>query len=746
MATAHSQRQRPPAALALCIALAVCASGTARATDSKGGGDWFDPATWTDGLPSATNSATIKGHSITIDRLGAGTAGLFIDGSLDIKAAKPPSTDVGALAVNFLVVGSEASGSLMLSGGATLLTQDTSLGRYPGAMGFISIDGTPNALGNRATWTSMRELQVGASGFGRSDGTVTLANGAVVQSYNTSIASSTSVGTINVDNSRWNADNLFRVGSGGLQGTLTITNRGVVSDLTGVIGYGSGSTGSLQSTPGTARINNSTWTHSGDFFVGWYARAGLDVRAGSVISNQNGTIAYAAGSFGSAVFDGSTWTNANGLIVGGEGSGALTIANRALVTNVTGIIGQDGAGQGSVTVDNASWKNSGELNVGYRAQPLGGGTFAGQLIVRNGGRVDSASASIGQGTGSSGSALVGGVGPGATASTWVVAGDLRVGSAGFGRLTVDDGGLVTSRNTFVGYSASGQLYLNGSAGRRGTLETAQLSGGTGAGFSGALIQFDGGVLRASADQPVFLRNVAGAQVGTGGAFIDSNGRSIGATTSFVGSGGLTKLGAGTLDLGGNSTLGGLVTAGAGRLLINGTMTANVEVDSGAVLGGNGRIVGAVTVLPGGTIEPGNSPGTLTVGALTLSPGARLAIEVGPVSDRLVVNGNLVLAGVIDFIGDAAAFSGGAVPAFISYTGTLLDNGIVVGSAPAGVDFSGWKLDFSTPGVVGFAVTPVPEPASAALMALGLIGLVAGKAWRARAATASRPRSPGSSIP
>ena len=88
-------------------------------------------------------------------------------------------------------------------------------------------------------------------------------------------------------------------------------------------------------------------------------------------------------------------------------------------------------------------------------------------------------------------------------------------------------------------------------------------------------------------------------------------------------GALTKIGAGTMRLTAANSYGGGTTVSAGRLLVNsatgsGTGNGSVTVDGG-VLGGTGRIAGAVFVLPGGTIAPGNSIGALTISnSLTLS--------------------------------------------------------------------------------------------------------------------------------
>ncbi|MEA3210849.1 MAG: fibronectin-binding autotransporter adhesin [Chthoniobacter sp.] len=83
----------------------------------------------------------------------------------------------------------------------------------------------------------------------------------------------------------------------------------------------------------------------------------------------------------------------------------------------------------------------------------------------------------------------------------------------------------------------------------------------------------------------------------------------------LGAGGLTKSGAGTMALSGANTYTGPTNVSAGILLINGlqgSATGAVTVSSGATLGGNGTIGGAVTVQNGGNLKPGTSAGLLTL--------------------------------------------------------------------------------------------------------------------------------------
>ena len=63
---------------------------------------------------------------------------------------------------------------------------------------------------------------------------------------------------------------------------------------------------------------------------------------------------------------GSSWTNSSDLVVGGSGAGTLTIRNGGKVSNVTGGLGIYTGSTGTVTVDGvgSSWTNSGDLSVG----------------------------------------------------------------------------------------------------------------------------------------------------------------------------------------------------------------------------------------------------------------------------------------------------------------------------------------------------------------------------------------------
>jgi len=108
----------------------------------------------------------------------------------------------------------------------------------------------------------------------------------------------------------------------------------------------------------------------------------------------------------------------------------------------------------------------------------------------------------------------------------------------------------------------------------------------------------------------------------------------------------------------------------------------VIVNVGGTLGGTGTVAIA-TVKAGGAIAPGPGAGvgTMKFGALTLEEGAALNIELGApaTSDRVAVNGSLVLDGVVN-VAAAEGFGVGYYP-IATYTGSLADNGLEVGTTP-----------------------------------------------------------------
>ncbi len=173
---------------------------------------------------------------------------------------------------------------------------------------------------------------------------------------------------------------------------------------------------------------------------------------------------------------------------------------------------------------------------------------------------------------------------------------------------------------------------------------------------------------------------------------------------------LTKVGTGKLTLAGTNTYSGLTTIAAGTLAVNGSIAGPARVNGGATLSGTGQIFGSVTVDAGGILAPGNSPGTLTTGALSLDHNSVLNFELGGVSDKVVVNGNLALDGVINII-DGGGLKPGTYEIF-DYTGTLTNNGFRIGSVPAGFSPSDFIL----------TAVQVPEPASSWLL-LSIIPIV-----------------------
>ncbi|MCA8893928.1 MAG: autotransporter domain-containing protein [Amphiplicatus sp.] len=137
--------------------------------------------------------------------------------------------------------------------------------------------------------------------------------------------------------------------------------------------------------------------------------------------------------------------------------------------------------------------------------------------------------------------------------------------------------------------------------------------------------FDGGILRLAGSGEVstdFTVNPTGGE-------IDTNGEDATFSGEITGSGDLMKSGAGTLTLSGLNTLTGGFGVTNGTLSIQGvTSVSGIDVLSGGALGGNGLILGDVTVYAGGVLAPGASPGALTVtGDVTMASGANFIAEI-----------------------------------------------------------------------------------------------------------------------
>lgn len=240
---------------------------------------------------------------------------------------------------------------------------------------------------------------------------------------------------------------------------------------------------------------------------------------------------------------------------------------------------------------------------------------------------------------------------------------------GGGTATIDTGVIVAFGTNDQAVPSTGTMNLNG-----GVFETAAIGGGGG---GNSTVNFNGGTVRATVDQPDFIVNLTTANVQAGGLIIDSNGFNVSSNAQFSGAGGHIKRGAGTSALTGNMSYAGTTKVEAGTLLVNGSHTGGgaYTVEAGATLGGIGTIGSAVTV--NGALAPGDGVGVLTVNN-NVSFGTSGIFDVqidaaGNAADRLIVNGNLNLSGASDML--RLSLAAGALPlagplTIATYTGTL----------------------------------------------------------------------------
>ena len=343
----------------------------------------------------------------------------------------------------------------------------------------------------------------------------------------------------------------------------------------------------------------------------------------SAVLSTAGRIAQNAGSTGKVTVSGGAWNaeiaggSFGDLVVGNGGDGELIINNGGAVFSDRGRIAEQVGSSGTVTVTgtNSLWANSGSLGVG----DLG----AGQLTVLEGGKVTSTFGGIGDGGGFSlaenNEVLVSGVDALGNASAWEMTGAFAVGNSKPGKLTLEDGGRVTTTvNALVGNSQThsellGEVIVRGihADGTRSLLETGVIGGGgnleIGSVSRGIMTITDGGRVVTSGAAEVgdaFNGSVGDGQVTVSGVHTNGTASSweLGSRLA-VGSDGIGKL---TVDGGGqvSSRFGSIGSSGGdGDATVTGdgsawTMTEHMFV------GGDTSSVGKLTVSDGGTVTAG----------------------------------------------------------------------------------------------------------------------------------------------
>ena len=606
--------------------------------------------------------------------------------------------------------------------------------------GTLTLSGSNTYSGN--TTISAGSLKLGASNViadGNSKGNVSVASGATfdLAGFSETINGLSGAGTIDNTVGGTSALTVGSNAGGTFSGTIKNTSGALSLTKTG---------GTDVILSGSNSYNGATTINQGRLFINsansLSANTAVTLNAGSLVLNAASTptfsqsISFVSGANISAR-QAATLSNvtlaSSGIVTFNQddvATAALTLSRNNTLSGE--LIVQVGGGSGAPGAVTLSGNHSGAGNmvkIGSGQLTLSGSNSFNGLTIRNGTvNATTSSNALGSGTVTMG-------GAGSTGAT------LTIGRSFANNFTInapDSGSVVIAANgAGSGYTLAGGITLN-------TNLTLQTNDNVIAGATKA-----GGI-------------ITGGITGTGNVVLNNIGlaaNTFNFTTSAINhTGSLTLQGSATGDTTIDSVIGANVTSvtqnsatsrmvlsggtthaytgatnvTAGTLVVNGNISTSslTTVSSGATIGGSGT-VGALTVAAGATLAPGNSPGTLNTGTLTLADTSILNFELNPTSttvgsninDLVSVTGNLTLDGILNVVatsGDFLAATTSSVWRLFNYTGTLTNNGVTLGTMPTLTGLV-WEIDTTTAGQVNLVV--IPEPGAALLGGLGVIALL-----------------------
>jgi autotransporter-associated beta strand protein len=644
--------------------------------------------------PTTINSGTFRLAGNNVIPSGSGNGSVLVNGTLDLAGHSNTINGLSGSGIVDSTVAGAAALTVGLDGSSSIFSgvvQNTAatLALVKVGIGAFTLVGNNSHSGG--TTLSAGQLNIdSATALGAAAGTFTINGGTI---------DNTTSNTITVANNNpqaWNGPFTYagsvtnlNLGTGAVAIPAS-TNRGVTVTANNLIvgglisGGGSGITklgGGTLSLLGMNTFSASMFINAGTVVV---SNVGDAFSPGGV--GAGGIINFGAGGVDGRLTDvgpGETTfkvisladNSGGGAIINMSGTGLLDFGSDLQVGGTSAHnLTLEGSGPGTGEVDGAI----SDYGPGNPTSVIKGGTGVWMLIMGNmGGAVNTYTGDTSIKTGT---LVVASIGNAGAAPNDLGGGtNIILGSVGAtGTVVYVGGGETTSKNIGLTASGTGGGIIDQSG--SGLLEFTGILYGTQPFAKSITLQgsatgsgeFAGAITENGTNQCSVIKS------GTGLWTLSA------ATNTYTGA---TTVNSGTLAIAGSGTISNspTITVASGATLdLSGHTGGGMTFVVGQTLAGSGTVIGAVTIANGATLSPGGaSPGTLTIqGNLVLNNSSALAYQLGTNSDRTVVEANLTLAGAL-----TVTNSGGFGPGnytLITYSGTLVNNGLTVNPLPGGL--------------------------------------------------------------